>query len=452
MSSKLDSYTFDQYIQDFGGTNLKKDSGEYHQRVSLFQASKDRIAAINVRNVKEGRAWVAGVHPFMDWTTNEKRALNGYKPSRSHHLTRMTALQTHHLTDHVSSHGRSTSHSSASTRTRANQTLVDSFDSPDSPAIRNQGNCGSCWAISAVEALEAQLLKNGDGYFKLSAQALVDCVPNPQHCGGTGGCDGATGELAYTFARDHGVPMESDLPYNGNTGACEISGLPKQPVLDEMWPAEKRVVVSGWNQLPSNKVEPLKSALVNEGPVVVAVDGNNWFDYESGIFDGCDKDAELGHAVLLKGYGEENGKKYWRIQNSWGPSWGESGHIRMTRHDKEEEWCGIDSKPQDGVGCDGGPPEITVCGMCGLLYDPLIPEGVRVDTSPSTNDNAASKTDFKSDYTPWKPKASPGSSTSSASSSSGSRAHMSAVSKMSDLFGKFEEEDLAKDSIKYALR
>jgi hypothetical protein len=269
-----------------------------------------------------------------------------------------------------------------------------------------------------VEALEAQLLKNGE-HVKLSPQALVDCVPNPQHCGGTGGCDGATGELAYSFARDHGVPMESDLPYNGVTGTCPISGVPKQPVLDEMWPVPKRVVVSGWNQLPSNKVEPLKQALVDEGPVVVAVDGNDWFDYSSGIFDGCNKDAELGHAVLLKGYGEDNGKKYWRIQNSWGPGWGEQGHIRMTRHDNEEEWCGTDSKPQDGVGCDGGPPEITVCGMCGLLYDPIVPEGVRIDSSDSsTKDDSV----VKIDYTPWTP------SSSSAALSSGFDAKPSDVS------------------------
>merc|ERR1719265_2504738 len=93
-------------------------------------------------------------------------------------------------------------------------------------------------------------------------------------------------------------------------------------------------------------------ALVNEGPVVVAVDANDWFDYDSGIFDGCSKDAILGHAVLVKGYGSENGKGYWLIQNSWGAGWGEQGHIRLLRRGAEEEesWCGIDDKPKDGVG------------------------------------------------------------------------------------------------------
>lgn len=405
-----DSYTLDQFAQDFG-RSYKSGSAEFQHRLALFQASVARIAAVNAKIAKEGRTWVAGIHPFMDWSPAERKTLNGYKPSRSRGLTRMAALQTS---------ARIGSHSSATTRTISNATLVESFDSSANPAIRNQANCGSCWAISAVEAMEAQLLQNGSPEVRLSAQALVDCVPNPQHCGGTGGCDGATGELAYAFARDHGIPLESDIPYGGVTGTCPISGMPKQAVQDGMWPVPKRAVVSGWNQLPSNTAAPMMQALVNQGPVVVAVDGNDWFEYSSGIFDSCDKDAELGHAVLLKGYGEDQGKKYWRIQNSWGARWGEQGHIRLTRHENEDEWCGTDSKPQDGVGCDGGPPEITVCGMCGLLYDPIVPVGVRLDSSdPSTTNK---ETELKSDYTPWKP------------SSSASDAQ-SDVQKMESLFG-----------------
>jgi len=242
----------------------------------------------------------------------------------------------------------------------------------EGPRIRNQGSCGSCWAIAAVEGVEAYLQAQGKEV-QLAAQALVDCVPNPQHCGGSGGCDGATGELAYAFMRDYGIPLNSDLPYTGKTEQC-----PENP-LSGAYPSASRVRVSGWNALPSNQAKPLMEALVSQGPAVVAVDANSWFDYESGIFDSCGKDVTLDHAVLAKGYGQENGHDYWLIQNSWGQNWGESGHIRLLKHADEDNQCGTDKSPKDGVGCDGGPAEVEVCGSCGILYDALIPQGVRLE-------------------------------------------------------------------------
>jgi len=201
---------------------------------------------------------------------------------------------------------------------------------------------------------------------------------------GSGGCDGATGELAYSFMRDYGIPMESELSYNGKTGSCQMGDLGGSP-----YPTQQRVRLSGWNALPSNQAQPLMQALVNEGPAVIAVDANDWFDYSNGIFDGCGKDAVLVHAVLAKGYGQENGNKYWQIQNSWGSNWGEGGDIRITRHDDEDNWCGTDNKPEQGLGCDGGPKEITVCGTCGMLYDPLIPQGARIEGGDSSVSMAA---------------------------------------------------------------
>ena len=55
--------------------------------------------------------------------------------------------------------------------------------------------------------------------------------------------------------------------------------------------------------------------------------------------------------------------------------WGEGGYIRIARTADEGDRCGVDVVPADGVGCAGGPPNATVCGTCGILYDASYPTG-----------------------------------------------------------------------------
>jgi len=133
--------------------------------------------------------------------------------------------------------------------------------------------------------------------------------------------------------------------------------------------------MQAWERLPQNAYEPLLRAVYERGPVAVSVDGTRWHSYEEGVFDSCRRNAVINHAVTLIGYGETPAVKYWTVQNSWGPGWGEDGRIRVLRHEGDDEFqhCGWDHHPEKGTACKGDPKKVRVCGMCGILYDSVVP-------------------------------------------------------------------------------
>jgi len=178
----------------------------------------------------------------------------------------------------------------------------------------------------------------------------------------------------------NGLVEASQLPYTGTDEKCTM-GSPtkdmKAALLDvSAQPTSGAGGTSfgmiGWSTLPKNEYEPLARALAETGPVAVSVAADQWFSYEGGIFNGCGKDAVIDHAVVALGYGEEDGNKYWLIQNSWGEDWGEDGRIKLERHEKGD-YCGMNNDPQKGVACQGETKPVPVCGMCGVLFDSVIP-------------------------------------------------------------------------------
>jgi len=346
--------SFSSFVQSYA-RSYAVDSAEYKQRRVIYEK---RVAEAEAQNQNAQKLWTAGVNDFWDWKASEMSSLYGWvdgaRPQQSTGGSRMQSIRKADFLQKVNT----------TLPLYASWAHLKTLQS-----VKSQGGCGSCWAIAAVTTLEAATeLHSTPRTF--SAQEIVNCVPNPQECGGQGGCRGATVELAMDWVMKNGAFEEYQAPYLGSDMPCTAAA---SALAAHQNAAGNSFGMSGWETLPVNKYEPLLRALAEKGPTAVSVDASPWSMYSAGIFNGCQADSIINHAVAAIGYGQDAaGVKFWEIQNSWGKHWGELGRIKMLRRDTDETECGIDRKPELGTGCIGGPSQVTVCGMCGVLYDSVV--------------------------------------------------------------------------------
>jgi len=347
LSNEYAGYTFDNYISEYKKTYA---SDQYSSRKILFES---RLKEIEEHNANPSFSWKVGVNQFTDMTEEERKCYVGVNKK---------LLYNSHF-----KRGETTPQLPKPMDPNYMANLPDSVDWRKAgiiTSVKNQGSCGSCWTFGSVECIESMWMQATKKLLVLSEQNVLDCTPNPNHCGGTGGCGGGTVELVYDKVKEIGIALEKDYPYiSGSTGrnyACKT----KIPVSAN---------ITSYYALPSNQQPPLLDALATIGPIAINVEASPWMSYRSGVFDGCNqKNPDIDHVVQLVGYGTDPSHgDYWLVRNSWGAGWGESGYIRLKRESTPR--CGIDVKPSDGTGCDDGPPTVTVCGTCGILYDSIYP-------------------------------------------------------------------------------
>ena len=81
------------------------------------------------------------------------------------------------------------------------------------------------WAFSTAETLESHIAIQTGKLMEFAPQEYVSCAPNPNQCGGTGGCQGSVQPLGFKYAMAKGITLEASYPYSGTTGTCDPSKI-----------------------------------------------------------------------------------------------------------------------------------------------------------------------------------------------------------------------------------
>ena len=266
--SELENYTFIQFIEDFSLESFFRGPVDVAERQALFEAELNRVIAHNNSNA----TWTETVNHMSHLTDTEKKGYRGR--SRGKYSTFVTKKNSN----------------SINLKLEALPASVDWRTKGVISPVKNQGSCGSCWAHASTESIESYAAMASNTAHTLSVQQMAACAPNPDQCGGTGNCYGATAEVAFDYvASSAGMMTDAQYPY------LEYSGI-EYPC--QIPAGATTVKITGYVKLIENSYDDVMNALANIGPLAVAVDASNWHAYNSGIFNGCNQvNPEIDHVV-----------------------------------------------------------------------------------------------------------------------------------------------------------
>jgi KDEL-tailed cysteine endopeptidase len=108
--------------------------------------------------------------------------------------------------------------------------------------------------------------------------------------------------------------------------------------------SNRKIYIAGYKELPCNAdaETTLKNAVMHQ-PVIATIFVGEEFDHYragDGIFQ-TEASSGENHAVLVIGFGERDGRKYWLIRNSYGTQWGYKGYGLIERGVEFFGRCGI---------------------------------------------------------------------------------------------------------------
>lgn len=218
------------------------------------------------------------------------------------------------------------------------QSLPETFDSRThwtpcfdlkKVAIKDQAYCGSCWAFSASYALAkrfciANINNLGEGwdYLDLSPQDMVDCSYQ------NNGCHGGTVPATWEFLEKKGVVEESCQPYwsgeVNRTGPCQL-------YCKNWTQSYNKFHAKTHSSVYGESPEEIKYMIMTHGPVQTIMEAYD--DLQTfqgcGVYEANGEGKPGGHGIAIVGWGQNNGREYWIVANSWGLHFGCNGFFNI---------------------------------------------------------------------------------------------------------------------------
>jgi C1A family cysteine protease len=255
--------------------------------------------------------------------------------------------------------------------------------------VRNQGRCGSCWAFASTSTLADRfnIQSIGQMHVELSPAKLILCdfkgaewdVKHPEMQSSltseinvanltAGACKGNTLYDAWRYLYTLGTTTEQCIPYNQAIKSEVSFNSVAQFTRDKYLPF--CTVISGpvgdmCSDVAENKITGdeygtparfyrcihfysvagtpkdggselyIRHNIFAWGPVstgMIVYPDFYSFDPKTEIYEWNGRGVAVGgHAIEIVGWGEERGKKYWIVKNSWGENWGRDGYFYMAR-------------------------------------------------------------------------------------------------------------------------
>jgi len=200
------------------------------------------------------------------------------------------------------------------------------------PGVFDQGPSSSCVGHGIFGAVETRLAKMGikraheDRASRLGIYALARIVDRLSPSQALQD-EGAFPRKAFKAIKEYGIPTERVWPFS-------LAAINEELPWDVLQSASAFKLQAFYRIQGMGRefVENLCHAIASGYPVPFGADVDEPFMYVAGKapFERFGKNRVGGHAMYVVGYKTINGKRYFRVVNSWGYGWGDNGLVWMS--------------------------------------------------------------------------------------------------------------------------